>query len=80
MRNFLEIKDEKYYGEFKALLDSECYPGITYKNLKLDVDLNMANKVARLSQIKMSMVKEDITLKLYLKIVDGDGGAAVANQ
>jgi len=40
----------------------------------------MANKVARLSQIKMSMVKEDITLKLYLKIVDGGGGAAVANQ
>ena len=49
MHNFLEIKDEKYYGEFKALLDSECYPGLTYKNLKLDVDLNMFNKVARLS-------------------------------
>ena len=64
MRNFLEIKDEKYYGEFKALLDSECYPGLSYENLKLDVDLNMANKIARLTKIKMSMVKEDVVLKL----------------
>ena len=64
MGGFLCIKDAEYYGEFKALLDSECYPGITYKNLELDVDLNMVNKVARLSQIKMSMVKEEIVLKL----------------
>jgi len=60
LKKFMDIDFDTYYGEFRALVESECHPGISYDNLELDLDLNMMNKVARLRSIKMLMIKKDI--------------------
>ena len=74
----MNTNEEAYYGELRALLDSQYYPGISYKNLQLDVDMNMMNKVLRLAQIKMSLVEDEVILKMHLKILDGEIVAAGA--
>ena len=59
---------------------SKWCPRVMYQDLKIDMDLNMEKKVARLHGIMMEMSNDRVDLHLAFSIRDAESGAATITQ